>query len=143
MALASIGGGYQFTDGNQNELSMGTQAAPQTATVTATLTVAQVTGGLLVATPGAATASYTLPTGTLIDAQMTNMKVNSTFALTIVNVTSATGVITIVAAANSGITLVGTATIGLSAAASTSPAGVAQFLFRKTDTAAYTVYRVS
>lgn len=143
MALASIGGGYQDTDGNQNEITIGTQAAPQTATVTATLTVAQVTGGLLVATPGAATASYTLPTGTLIDAQMTNMKVNSTFALTIVNVTSATGVITIVAAANSGITLVGTATIGLSAAASTSPAGVAQFLFRKTDTAAYTVYRVS
>ena len=143
MALATIGGGYQVTDGNQNEITIGTQAAPQTATVTATLTVAQVTGGLLVATPGAATASYTLPTGTLIDAQMTNMKVNSTFALTIVNVTSATGVITIVAAANSGITLVGTATIGLSAAASTSPAGVAQFLFRKTDTAAYTVYRVS
>jgi hypothetical protein len=141
MALASIGGGYQFTDGNQNELSMGTQAAPQTATVTATLTVAQVTGGLLVATPGGSTASYTLPTGTLLDAQMTNMKVNSTFLLMIVNVTSVTGVITIVA--GTGITLVGTATIGLSAAASTSPAGVAQFLFRKTDTAAYTVYRVS
>jgi hypothetical protein len=141
MAIPSVGGGYQFTDGNQNELPVGTQAAPQTATVTATLTVAQVTGGLLVATPGAATASYTLPTGTLIDAQMTNMKVNSTFELTIVNVTSATGVITIVA--GTGITLVGTATIGLSAAASTAPAGVAQFLFRKTDTAAYTVYRVS
>ena len=141
MAIPSVGGGYQFTDGNQNELPMGTQAAPQTATVTATLTVAQVTGGLLVATPGAATASYTLPTGTLLDAQMTNMKVNSTFELTIVNVTSATGVITIVA--GTGITLVGTATIGLSAAASTSPAGVAQFLFRKTADAAYTVYRVS
>ena len=141
MARASIGGGYQFTDGNQNELSIGTQVAPQTATVTATLTVAQVTGGLLVATPGGSTASYTLPTGTLLDAQMTNMKVNSTFLLMIVNVTSVTGVITIVA--GTGITLVGTATIGLSAAASTSPAGVAQFLFRKTDTAAYTVYRVS
>ena len=143
MALASIGGGYQLTDGNQNELSIGTQVAPQTATVTATLTVAQVTGGLLVATPGGSTASYTLPTGTLLDAQMTNMKVNSTFLLMIVNVTSVTGVITIVAAANSGITLVGTATIGLRAAASTSPAGVAQFLFRKTADAAYTVYRVS
>lgn len=141
MPLSTIGGGYQFTDGNQNELSIGVQPAPQTATVTATLSVAQVTGGLLVATPGAATASYTLPTGTLLDAQMTNMKVNSTFLLMIVNVTSATGVITIVA--GTGITLVGTATIGLSAAASTSPAGVAQFLFRKTDTAAYTVYRVS
>ena len=141
MPLSTIGGGYQFTDGNQNELPMGTQVAPQTATITATLTVAQVTGGLLVATPGAATASYTLPTGTLLDAQMTNMKVNNTFLLIIVNVTSATGVITIVA--GTGITLVGTATIGLSAAASTSPAGVAQFLFQKTGTAAYTVYRVS
>lgn len=141
MPLSTIGGGYQFTDGNQNELPMGTQVAPQTATVTATLTAAQVTGGLLVATPGGSTASYTLPTGTLLDAQMTNMKVNSTFLLMIINVTSVTGVITIVA--GTGITLVGTATIGLSAAASTSPAGVAQFLFRKTDTAAYTVYRVS
>jgi hypothetical protein len=141
MAIPSVGGGYQDTDGNQNEITIGTQLAPQTATVTATLTVAQVTGGLLVATPGGSTASYTLPTGTLLDAQMTNMKVNSTFLLMIVNVTSATGVITIVA--GTGITLVGTATIGLSAAASTSPAGVAQFLFRKTADAAYTVYRVS
>jgi hypothetical protein len=135
MALASIGGGYQFTDGNQNELSIGTQVAPQTATVTATLSVAQVTGGLLVATPGAATAAYTFPTGTLLDAQMTNMKVNSTFALTIINLTAVTGVITMTAGASTGITLVGLATVALSSSA--------QFLFRKTDTAAYTVYRVS
>jgi hypothetical protein len=143
MAIPSVGGGYQDTDGNQNEITIGTQAAPQTATVTATLSVAQVTGGLLVATPGAATAAYTFPTGTLLDAQMGNMKVNSTFALTIINLTAATGVITMTAGAGTGITLVGTATIGLSAAASTSPAGVAQFLFRKTADAAYSVYRVS
>lgn len=134
MALASIGGGYQVTDGNQNELSMGTQVAPQTSTVTATLSVAQVTGGLLVATPGGATAAYTFPTGTLLDAQMTNMKVNSTFALTIINLTGATGVITMTAGAGTGITLVGLATVALSSSA--------QFLFRKTDTAAYSVYRV-
>lgn len=135
MAIPSVGGGYQFTDGNQNELPMGTLAAPQTATVTATLSVAQVTGGLLVATPGGATASYTFPTGTLLDAQMSNMKVNSTFALTIINLTAATGVITMVAGAGTGITTVGSLTVALSSSA--------QYVFRKTDTAAYTVYRVS
>ena len=46
MALPSVGGGYQDTDGNTNELEIDTQAAPQTATATATLTVAQITGGL-------------------------------------------------------------------------------------------------
>ena len=51
MALASVGGGYQTTDGNISELTLGVQAAPQTATATATLTVAQITGGLLVADP--------------------------------------------------------------------------------------------
>ena len=135
MALATIGGGYQFTDGNQNELPMGTQVAPQTATVTATLSAAQVAGGLLVATPGAATASYTFPTGTSLDAQMGNMKVNSTFALTIINLTAATGVITMVAGAGTGISTVGSLTVALSSSA--------QYLFRKTDTAAYSVYRVS
>jgi hypothetical protein len=28
MALPSVGGGYQFTDGNTNELEIDTQAAP-------------------------------------------------------------------------------------------------------------------
>jgi hypothetical protein len=37
MALASVGGGYQTTDGNISELTLGVQAAPQTATATATL----------------------------------------------------------------------------------------------------------
>jgi hypothetical protein len=32
MALASVGGGYQTTDGNISELTLGVQAAPQTAT---------------------------------------------------------------------------------------------------------------
>jgi hypothetical protein len=42
MALPSVGGGYQFTDGNTNELEIDTQAAPQTATSTATLTTTQI-----------------------------------------------------------------------------------------------------
>ena len=140
MALASIGGGYQFTDGNQNELPMGTQVAPQTATATATLSVAQVTGGLLVGNPVTTAASYTLPTATLLDAQMTNMKVNSTFTLTIINLGTSTGLITVVAGA--GITTSGNLVVAITGSAA-GVGGAATFLFRKTDTAAYTVYRVS
>ena len=140
MPLSTIGGGYQFTDGNQNELPMGTQAAPQTATATATLTVAQVTGGLLVGNPVTTAASYTLPTGTQLDAQMTNMKVNSTFALTIINLGTSTGLITVVA--GTGITTSGNLVVAITGSAA-GVGGAATFLFRKTDTAAYTVYRVS
>ena len=140
MALPSVGGGYQFTDGNQSEQAISVQAAPQTATATATLTVAQVTGGLLVGSPSTTAATYTFPTATAIDAVMTNMKVNSTFALTIINLGTSTGLITV--AVGTGITAVGNLVIGITG----STAGVgaaAQFLFRKTGDAAYSVYRVA
>ena len=47
MALPNGAGGYQLGDGNRNELRIGYAAAAQTATSTATLTAAQITGGLL------------------------------------------------------------------------------------------------
>jgi hypothetical protein len=72
----------QTTDGNISELTLGVQAAPQTATATATLTVAQITGGLLVADPSGSAASYTLPTTVATEAVVTNAKVDSTFELT-------------------------------------------------------------
>lgn len=140
MALASVGGGYQNTDGNQNEQTIGTQAAPQTATATATLTVAQITGGILVGNPSTSAASYTLPTATLIDATMTNMKVNSTFTLRIVNLGTSSGVITVVV--GTGITSVGNLLVAITGSAA-GVGGAAEFLFRKTDTAAYSVYRVA
>ena len=140
MALASVGGGYQYTDGNQNEQTIGTQAAPQTATATATLTVAQITGGILVGNPSTSAASYTLPTATLIDATMTNMKVNSTFTLRIVNLGTSSGVITVVV--GTGITSVGNLIVAITGSAA-GVGGAAEFLFRKTDTAAYSVYRVA
>ena len=43
MALNTVGGGYQFNDGNLNEVKMSVAAAPATAVDTATLTVAQIT----------------------------------------------------------------------------------------------------
>ncbi len=140
MALPSVGGGYQNTDGNQSEQTIGTQAAPQTATATATLSVAQITGGLLVGSPSTTAASYTLPTATLIDATMTNMKVNSTFSLRIINLGTSTGLITVVV--GTGITAVGNLVVAITGSAA-GVSGAAEFMFRKTDTAAYSVYRVA
>ena len=140
MALPSVGGGYQFTDGNMNELEIDTQAAPQTATSTATLTTTQVLGGLLVVDPTTTASSLTMPTATAIDAVMTNMKTNSTFRLTVVNIGTSTGVVTMVV--GTGITAVGNLVVAITGSAA-GVGGAAQFLFRKTGTAAYTVYRVA
>ena len=140
MALPSVGGGYQFTDGNMNELEIDTQAAPQTATSTATLTTTQVLGGLLVVDPTTTASSLTMPTATAIDAVMTNMKTNSTFRLTVVNIGTSTGLVTMVV--GTGITAVGNLVVAITGSAA-GVGGAAQFLFRKTGTAAYTVYRVA
>ena len=140
MALPNSGGGYQFTDGNPNEIIMGVQAAQQTATATATLTAAQITGGILVGNPSTTAASYTLPTATLIDAVFTNAKVNSTFDLTVINLGTSTGLITMVV--GTGITAVGNLVVAITGSAA-GVSGAAQFLFRKTADAAYTVYRVA
>jgi len=140
MALPNSGGGYQFTDGNLNEIAMSTQATPQTATTTATLTAAQVTGGVLVGTAGTGAVSYTMPTAAAIDAVFTNSKVGSTFELTVINLGTSSGIITMVV--GTGITAVGNLLIAITgSAAGVGAAG--QFLFRKTGDAAYTVYRVA
>ena len=140
MALPSVGGGYQFTDGNTNELEIDVQAAPQTATSTATLTTAQTLGGLLVVDPTTTASTLTLPTATAIDAVMTNMKTNSTFRLTVINIGTSTGLVTI--AVGTGITAVGNLVVAITGSAA-GVGGAAQFLFRKTGTAAYSVYRVA
>ena len=140
MALASVGGGYQNTDGNLSELTIGTQAAQQTATATATLTVTQTLGGILVGDPTTSAATYTLPTATAIDAVMTNMKTNSTFTLRVINIGTGSGVITM--AVGTGITSVGNLLVAITGSAA-GVGGAAEFLFRKTGTAAYTLYRVA
>ena len=140
MALPSVGGGYQYTDGNINEQVMETQAAPQTATATATLTVAQLTGGLLVCDPSTSAASYTMPTAAAIDAVMTNLKINSCFLLNVVNLGTSSGILTFVV--GTGITSVGNLLVAITGSAA-GVGGAAQFLFRKTGTAAYSVYRVA
>lgn len=134
MAIPSIGGGSQIGDGNTNETRLGTMAAPNTATSTATLTTTQLLGGILLGSPGSSAATYTTPTGAEIDAVLVNAKTGSTFDLSIQNVDgSGSGVITL--AGGTGVTISGLATV-------VATAGTAQvWRFRKTGTATYTAYR--
>lgn len=135
MAFPQTGGGYQVGDGNINETLIFDQNAPQTATSTAALTVAQITGGILLGSPGSSAASYTLPAATDLDAALVNAKPNSSFDLSIMNVDgSGSGVITVVA--GTGWTLVGLATV-------VATAGTAQiWRARKTAAGAWTLYRI-
>jgi hypothetical protein len=135
MALPNGAGGYQVGDGNLNELTIGYAAVPQTATSTATLTVAQVTGELLVANPSTSAATYTLPTAAAIDAVVTSAKPGSTFMLNIVNTGTSSGTVTL--ALGTGITDGGNALVAVAVTAS------AQFTFRKTGDAAWVVYKTA
>ena len=133
MAIPSVGGGYQIGDGNINETPLGIQPAPQTATSTATLTAAQITGGILVGDTTTTAATYTLPTVTLLEAQLTNAKVNSSFDLAIVNVGTSSGTITM--AVGTGWTITGLVTVTYTTSA--------MFRARKTGTGAWTLYRLT
>jgi hypothetical protein len=136
MALPNGAGGYQLGDGNLNEVTMGAVPAPATATVTATLTVPQVTAGILLGSPGTSAASYTLPTVALLEATVSSAKVGSSFDLSVINVDgSSSGVITLVA--GTGWTLVGLMTVA-------ATAGTAQtFRARKTGDGAWSLYRLA
>jgi hypothetical protein len=141
MALPSVGGGYQYTDGNQSEQTIETQAAPQTATATATLTVAQITGGLLVGRSVYYGGVLHFAYGNFDrrnDDQHENQQ--HVFAERIINLGTSTGLITVVV--GTGITAVGNLVVAITGSAA-GVGGAAQFLFRKTGTAAYTVYRVA
>jgi hypothetical protein len=135
MALPNGAGGYQLGDGNLSELTLGYTSAPQTATSTATLTAAQVTGGWLVANPSTSAATYTLPTAAAIDAIVTSAKVGSTFTLNVINTGTSSGTVTLATA--TGITDGGNAFVAVAITSS------AQFTFRKTGDATYTVYKTA
>jgi transcription initiation factor TFIID subunit TAF12 len=135
MALPNGAGGYQVGAGNRAETIMGAFAAPQTATSTATLTAAQITGGMLVANPSTSAATYTLPTAALIDAAVPNATVGSTFNLNVVNVGTSSGTVTLATA--TGLTDGGNAFVAVAITSS------AAFRFRKTGDAAWTVYKIA
>jgi hypothetical protein len=134
MTIANIGGGSQIGDGNLNEVVLAAIPAPLTAAGDATLSVAQLTGGILLGSPGSSAAAYTLPTAALLDAALGNAKIGSAFDLNVVNVNgSGSGVITMTTA--TGWTLVGLMTV-------VATAGTAQvFRARKTGDASWVLYR--
>jgi len=131
MALPQVGGGYQVTDGNVSEATLLVQGAPATITTgSGTVTAAQLLSGIIItsnATPG----TQTLPTVALLEAVLTNGKVDSGFEVSFVN----TGGATMTVAAGTGWSTIGT----LTAATLTS----ALFRARKTGDGAYTLYRIS
>lgn len=137
MALPNGNGGYQIGDGNISELQFFAQPAPATvAAGDATLTTTQLATKIILGSPGASAAAYTLPTGSLMDAAFSSMKTDSAFDLSVVNVDGNTsGVITMTA--GTGWTLVGLATV-------VATAGTAQtFRARKTGTGAWSLYRIA
>lgn len=130
MALPNGAGGYQVGDGNLGEVTLGTSAIPTAYTAAATLTTADLAGGAVVYT-SASTADLTLPAVSVVNADISSAKTNSSFDFALV--ATSTGVPTIVV--GTGWTLVG------------SGAGVASksVLFRavKTSATTYNLYRIA
>ena len=138
MALPSVGGGYQFNDGNLNEVKLTVAAVPTTAADNATLTAAQLINGIIIGTP-TTTAAYTLPLATDLDAVLTNSKPGSTFDFRVINTTTA-GVITVTT--NTGWTIGSSGSQGLMTIAATAGT-VRAFRARKTSDGAWALYAIS
>ena len=123
-------GGYQVGDGNLGEVTLSTSAIPTAYTAAATLTTADLAGGAVVYTSGS-TADLTLPAVSVVDADISSAKTNSSFEFSLI--ATSTGVPTIVV--GTGWTLVGVGT------------GVASrsVLFRavKTSATTYNLYRIA
>ncbi len=138
MAIPSVGGGYQFNDGNLNEVKVSVAAAPTTAVDSATLTAAQLTNGIILGSP-TTTAAYTLPLASDLDALLTNSKVGTVFDFRVINVTGS-GVITMTT--NTGWTIGSSGSQGLMTVAATAGT-VRSFRARKTGDAAWALYAIS
>ena len=130
MALPNGAGGYQFGDGNLNEINMVTQVAPTAKAAAATLTPAELATGII--TFNGTAGALTVPLGTDLDAAFPSMKVDSCFDFCIIN-TDAADAATVTA--NTGCTLVGVAAV----AAVTS----CTWRVRRTGTATYVFYRIA
>jgi hypothetical protein len=130
MALPNGAGGYQVGDGNLGEVTLSTSSIPTAYTAAATLTSLDLAGGLVVYT-SASTADLALPAVSVVNADISSAKVNSSFEFSLV--ATSTGVPTITA--GTGWTLVGVGT------------GVASrsVLFRavKTSATTYNLYRIA
>jgi hypothetical protein len=115
--------------------------APQTATDTASLTDAQMIGGILVATPTAA-AAYTVRTGTQLKAALpATLAADDAFDLVIINIGGTGDDITLTAATD--ITIVGDPVVRPSADSGTEQAGQGTFRFRFVTGTTFVAYRIA
>lgn len=134
MAILPNGaGGYQVGDGNLGEVTLGVSVIPTAYTAAATLTTANLAGGIVVYTSGSA-ADLALPAVTGVsgvNADISSAKVNSSFEFALVATGAGVPTLTV----GTGWTLVG------------SGAGVASksVLFRavKTSETTYNLYRIA
>lgn len=141
MAIPSVGGGYQPSDGNVNEVKLGTQNTPATATTGATLTAAQITNGILLGSPGGSASAYTLPTAADLDSYLGNAHNGSSFDFSVVNVDgTGSGVITMTT--NTGWTIGSSGSQGLMTIAATAGT-VRRFRAVRTGAAAWSLYALS
>jgi hypothetical protein len=137
MALPQSGGGYQTTDGNLNEITIGMTNLPNSITTAQTLTAGQLFNGLLLVNNGitAATVAYTLPTVADLEAALVNSdRIGTTFSFRVVNLgtSSATATIT----TNTGWTITGSLTMIIPVTTG------AQLIARKSAAGAWALYRV-
>ena len=127
----------------QGRLPNGTQVTPAAKTVTVTLTSAELLTGLITGTHAAgSTQTYTVPTGTLLDAA-SSFNVNEYFEWALINL-SAAAADTVTIGAGTDHTLVGTMVVA-SAHASTGATYGNAATFRTVKTAANTfvTYRIA
>jgi hypothetical protein len=128
--LPNGAGGYQVGDGNIGEATLSTSAIPTAYTAGATLTTANLAGGLVVYT-SSSTADLALPAVSVVNADISSAKVGSSFDFALI--ATSTGVPTVTA--GTGWTLVGVGT------------GVASrsVMFRavKTGDLTYNLYRIA
>ena len=131
MALPNGAGGYQYTDGNINEVALEVQGAPAAYTAAAApLLVSDVTNGIITYTAAGAN-NLQLPTVANLEAVVSSAKVNSSFEFSVVALGAGTGTLT----TNTGWTLVGSMAVATGTAS--------RFLARKTGDGSWTLYQVA
>jgi hypothetical protein len=137
MALPNGAGGYQVGDGNVNDPIIDLIADPVSITATATLTVAQVLNGLILANSGITSAqTYTLPTVADLEAVLVNSdRIGTTFSFRVVNLGTSSG--TAIISAGTGWTVTGSLTMTIPTTTG------AQMVARKSAAGAWTLYRVA
>ena len=88
MALSNGAGGYQIGDGNLGEVSFYNTSAPTALTgASVTITAADLANGICTMDSGSTSAgTYVFPTGALLDAAFTSLKVGSTFDCAFINI---------------------------------------------------------